>query len=109
MRIGALYRNRKVFWIGLLKQILCLLVVGSVFACLVTIFLRDSIPGRGIMQEILLRRMPNEWDFVLSVLTAIGAGQQMNAMPVQLNGYRSLMMGLCCQACIPLENLPWRR
>lgn len=72
--IGALYRNGKILWGGLLKQIFGLLVVGSVIAYIITVFLRDAFPSMGITQEILLRSMPYEDDFILNVLTAIGAG-----------------------------------
>jgi uncharacterized hydrophobic protein (TIGR00271 family) len=72
--IGGLYRNGKIFWGGLIKQILGLLVVGSLTAYLITVLLKGTVPGVEITQEILLRAMPNEKDFVLNILTAIGAG-----------------------------------
>ncbi len=72
--IGALYRNGKIFWGGLLKQIIGLLLIGSVTAYLITVLLKDTVPGLEVTREILLRAMPNEKDFVLTVLTAIGAG-----------------------------------
>ncbi len=72
--IGGLFRNRRVFVWGLLKQIAGLLVVGSVTAYLITILLLNTTPGLEITQEILLRAMPASRDVVLTVLIAIGAG-----------------------------------
>jgi len=72
--IGGLYRKGSIFWGGLIKQILGLLVVGTTIAYLITVVLKAGVPGIDVTQEILLRAMPNEKDFVLSVLTAIGAG-----------------------------------
>jgi uncharacterized hydrophobic protein (TIGR00271 family) len=72
--VGALYRDRKLFVGGLLKQVLGLLVVGTGAAYVITILLRHSVPGIGITQEILLRAMPNEQDLVLTVIVAVGAG-----------------------------------
>jgi uncharacterized hydrophobic protein (TIGR00271 family) len=72
--VGALYRNRKVFVGGLLKQVLGLLAVGTGAAYVITMLLRHSVPGIGITQEILLRAMPNEQDLVLTVIVAVGAG-----------------------------------
>jgi uncharacterized hydrophobic protein (TIGR00271 family) len=72
--VGALYRDRKVFVGGLLKQLVGLLVVGTGLAYIITAVLHDSVPGVEITQEILLRAMPNTRDVVLTVIVAIGAG-----------------------------------
>jgi uncharacterized hydrophobic protein (TIGR00271 family) len=72
--VGALYRDRKVFVGGLLKQVLGLLVVGTGTAYVITALLRDSVPDIAITQEILLRAMPNTQDLVLTILVAVGAG-----------------------------------
>ena len=72
--IGGLFRNRKIFVGGLLKQIAGLLVVGTVTAYIITVLLRDTTPGLEITHEILLRAMPTTRDVVLTVLIAVGAG-----------------------------------
>jgi len=72
--IGGLFRNRKVFAGGLIKQIVGLLVVGTVTAYVITVLLRDTTPGLEITHEILLRAMPTTRDVVLTVLIAVGAG-----------------------------------
>jgi uncharacterized hydrophobic protein (TIGR00271 family) len=72
--IGGLFRNRKIFLGGLLKQIVGLLVVGTATAYVITILLRDTTPGLEITHEILLRAMPTTRDVVLTVLIAVGAG-----------------------------------
>lgn len=72
--IGGLFRNRKVFVGGLLKQIVGLLAVGTVTAYVITVLLRDTTPGLEITHEILLRAMPTTRDVVLTVLIAVGAG-----------------------------------
>jgi len=72
--IGGLFRDRKVFVGGLLKQVLGLLVVGTAAAYVITAVLRNSVPGIEITQEILLRAMPTTRDVVLTVIVAIGAG-----------------------------------
>jgi uncharacterized hydrophobic protein (TIGR00271 family) len=72
--IGGLFRNRKVFVGGLLKQIFGLLVAGSVTAYVITVLLLDTTSGLEITDEILLRAMPTTQDVVLSVLIAVGAG-----------------------------------
>jgi uncharacterized hydrophobic protein (TIGR00271 family) len=72
--IGGLFRNRKVLVGGLLKQIVGLLVVGTVTAYVITVLLRDTTPGLEITHEILLRAMPTTRDAVLTVLIAVGAG-----------------------------------
>jgi uncharacterized hydrophobic protein (TIGR00271 family) len=72
--IGGLFRNRKVFVGGLLKQILGLLVAGSVTAYVITVLLLDTTSGLEITNEILLRAMPTTRDVVLTVLIAVGAG-----------------------------------
>jgi uncharacterized hydrophobic protein (TIGR00271 family) len=72
--IGGLFRNRRVFLVGLVKQLLGLLIVGAGIAYAVTELLHDSIPTVGITSEILLRGMPTIRDVVLSVLVALSAG-----------------------------------
>jgi uncharacterized hydrophobic protein (TIGR00271 family) len=72
--IGGLFREWRVFWRGLFKQIFGLLFVGSVTAYLITILLQDTVAGVDITKEILLRAMPAEKDLVLAILTAVGAG-----------------------------------
>lgn len=72
--IGGLFRNRKVFLIGLAKQLFGLLIIGAGIAYAVTVLLHESIPTIGITPEILLRAMPNARDAVLSILVALAAG-----------------------------------
>jgi uncharacterized hydrophobic protein (TIGR00271 family) len=72
--IGALYRDRRILLGGLLKQLVGLLVVGTSVAYIITIVLKDSVPGVRITNEIVLRSMPTTLDFVLTVMVAIGAG-----------------------------------
>jgi uncharacterized hydrophobic protein (TIGR00271 family) len=72
--IGALFRNRKVFLGGLVKQLVGLLVIGVSVAALITALLHAYLPGIGITHEILLRAMPTTRDVVLSALIAISAG-----------------------------------
>jgi hypothetical protein len=48
--------------------------VGTAAAYVITVVLRDSVPGIKITQEVLLRAMPATGDVVLSVIVAIGAG-----------------------------------
>jgi uncharacterized membrane protein len=43
-------------------------------AYVITIVLRDSVPGIEVTQEVLLRAMPTARDFVLTVMVAVGAG-----------------------------------
>ncbi len=72
--IGGLYLDRRIFWRGLVKQLVGLLVVGAGLAYLITIILRDLVPGVEITHEILLRAMPTSKDVVLTVLIAVAAG-----------------------------------
>ncbi len=72
--IGGLFRNRRIFLGGLFKQLLGLLVVGTALAYMITILLRDSVPGIEVTREVLLRSMPTTRDFVLTVIIAVGAG-----------------------------------
>ncbi len=72
--IGALFRNWKVMFGGLAKQLLGLLVIGVGVAAIITIVLHQYVPGIVITHEILLRAMPTLRDVVLSALIAIAAG-----------------------------------
>jgi len=72
--IGALFRNRKMFLGGLIKQILGLLVVATATAYLITVLLRGSVPGIVLTKEILLRAMPTTRDLILTILIAVGSG-----------------------------------
>jgi uncharacterized hydrophobic protein (TIGR00271 family) len=72
--IGGLFRNRKVFLGGLLKQLLGLLIVGPGMAYIITALLRASVSGVEITPEVLLRAMPTTRDVVLSALIAVSAG-----------------------------------
>jgi uncharacterized hydrophobic protein (TIGR00271 family) len=72
--IGALYRDRRILLGGLLKQLVGLLVVGTVVAYVITIVRKTNVPGVRITNEIMLRSMPTTLDFVLTVMVAIGAG-----------------------------------
>lgn len=71
--IGGLFRNRRVFLGGLIKQLFGLLIVGAGLAYLITALLRTSV-SVDITPEILLRAMPTTRDVVLSVLIAVSAG-----------------------------------
>jgi len=72
--IGALFRNRTVFFGGIVKQLVGLLVIGACAAALITVVLRQYFPGIAITPEILLRAMPTSRDVALSVLIAVSAG-----------------------------------
>lgn len=72
--IGGLFRDRRIFWGGLVKQLLGLLIIGAGLACVLTVLLRASVPGIEITPEVLLRAMPTSRDVVLSVLIAVSAG-----------------------------------
>ena len=72
--IGALFRNWRTFLGGVLKQVLGLLMVGTVIAYVITMVLRANVPGVEITQEILLRSMSTTRDVVLTVMVAVGAG-----------------------------------
>jgi len=72
--IGVVFRNRKLFFGGLFKQVIGLLLVGATIAYLITVMLNEFVPGINITREILLRSMPTMRDFILSIIIAIGAG-----------------------------------
>jgi len=72
--IGGLFRNRRVFLVGLVKQLFGLLIIGAGVAYIVTVLLHDSIPMVEITPEILLRAMPTTQSVVLSILVAVSAG-----------------------------------
>jgi len=72
--IGGLFRNRKTFFGGLIKQIFGLLFLGSGTAYLVTTLMIDYVGGVAVTHEILLRAMPSKLYVVLSVFIAISAG-----------------------------------
>jgi uncharacterized hydrophobic protein (TIGR00271 family) len=72
--IGGLFRNRKTFFRGLVKQIFGLLILGSGTAYLVTVLLINYMGGVAVTHEILLRAMPSRLYVVLSVFIAISAG-----------------------------------
>jgi uncharacterized hydrophobic protein (TIGR00271 family) len=72
--IGGLFRNRKVFLGGLVKQLFGLLIVGAGMAYIITSLLHAGVPEVEITPEILLRAMPTTRDAVLSVLIALAAG-----------------------------------
>ena len=72
--IGAVFRNRRLLLGGLLKQLFGLLLVGTVTAYVITVFLQGTVPGIEVTKEILLRSMPTTRDVVLTILVAIGAG-----------------------------------
>ncbi len=72
--IGGLFRDRRTFLGGLLKQLLGLFLAGAGTAYMLTALLRAGVPGIGITPEILLRAMPAARELVLAVLIAITAG-----------------------------------
>ena len=72
--IGALFRNRRIFIGGMIKQILGLLVVGTPTAYFITVLLHGTVPGIVVTKEILLRAMPTTRDLVLAILIAVGSG-----------------------------------
>ena len=72
--IGGLFRNRRVFLGGLVKQLFGLLIIGAGIAYVITALLQASVPEVGITPEILLRAMSTPRDVVLSVLIAVAAG-----------------------------------
>ena len=72
--IGMIYRNWTVFFGGLVKQLIGLLLIGVSVAALVTWLLNANLAGIGITPEILIRAMPTERDVVLSTLIAVSAG-----------------------------------
>lgn len=72
--IGWLFRNRRVFLRGLLKQLFGLLIVGAGLAYAITSMLCVSAPDVGLTAEILLRAMSTPKEVVLSIMIAIAAG-----------------------------------
>jgi uncharacterized hydrophobic protein (TIGR00271 family) len=72
--IGGLFRNRRVFLDGLIKQLFGLLIVGAGIAYVIVVVLRGFVPAVEITPEILLRAMPTPQAAVLSVLIAVAAG-----------------------------------
>jgi uncharacterized hydrophobic protein (TIGR00341 family) len=72
--IGGLFRNRKTFFRGLIKQIFGLLILGSGTAYIVTLLLVGYVGEVAVTHEILLRSMPSRLYVVLSVFIAISAG-----------------------------------
>lgn len=72
--IGGLFLDKKIFWRGLMKQLVGLFIVGAGLAYIITTLLIDTTPGVEITHEILLRAMPTERDVVLALIIAIAAG-----------------------------------
>lgn len=72
--IGGLFRNRRIFLGGLVKQLFGLLIMGIGMAYLITTVLHASVPGVEVTPEILLRSMPTSRDVVLTAMVAITAG-----------------------------------
>ena len=72
--IGVLFRNRTVFFGGIVKQLVGLLVIGACVAALITAVLRQYFPEIAVTPEILLRAMPTSRDVALSALIAVSAG-----------------------------------
>lgn len=72
--IGVLFRNPTVFFGGIVKQLVGLLLIGACVAALITAVLRQYFPDVAITTEILLRAMPTSRDVALSALIAVSAG-----------------------------------
>ena len=72
--IGALFRQRHVFFGGLVKQLIGMLAISVSVATIITAVLHQSVTGITITPEILLRAMPTTRDAVLSALIALSAG-----------------------------------
>ena len=72
--IGGIYLDKNIFWRGLVKQLVGLFIVGAGFAFVLTIILKNTVPGIEVTHEILLRAMPTSKDVVLTILIAIAAG-----------------------------------
>jgi uncharacterized hydrophobic protein (TIGR00271 family) len=72
--LGGLYLDKKIFWRGLIKQLIGLFIVGAGFAYIITAVLINTTPGIDITHEILLRAMPTEKDVILTLIIAIAAG-----------------------------------
>lgn len=72
--IGALFRDRRTLWGGLVKQLPGLFVVGAGVGYLLTALLATRVPGIGMTHEILLRAMPTVREQVLVFIVAVTAG-----------------------------------
>jgi uncharacterized hydrophobic protein (TIGR00271 family) len=72
--IGGLFLNRKIFFRGLIKQILGLIILGSGTAYIVTVWMVGYAGEVAVTHEILLRAMPNRLYALLSAVIAISAG-----------------------------------
>jgi uncharacterized hydrophobic protein (TIGR00271 family) len=72
--IGGLFLDKKIFWRGLMRQLVGLFIVGAGVAYIITTILIDTTPGIGITSEILLRAMPTEKDVIFTLIIAIAAG-----------------------------------
>lgn len=72
--IGGLFRDRRIFVNGLVKQLFGLLIIGTGVAYAITALLRISVPGIEITPEVMLRAMPTTRDVVLTILVAVAAG-----------------------------------
>ena len=72
--IGAIFRQSHVFFGGLVKQLIGLLVISVSVATIITAVLHQSMTGIPITPEILLTAMPTTRDVVLSALIALSAG-----------------------------------
>jgi uncharacterized hydrophobic protein (TIGR00271 family) len=72
--LGALFRQGRVFFGGLVKQLIGMLVISVSVAAIITAVLHQSVTGITITPEILLRAMPATRDAVLSALIALSAG-----------------------------------
>lgn len=72
--VGVLYRDWGMFWRGLIKQLVGLLLIGTGVAIVMTTVLNQSVEGIGLTNEILIRAMPTTRDVVLSVIVAVSAG-----------------------------------
>ncbi len=72
--IGALFRDRRTFWGGLLKQLFGLFIIGAGVGYALTMLLAGRVPGIGLTHEILLRAMPTAREQVLGLAIAVTAG-----------------------------------
>jgi len=72
--IGGIFRNRKIFWGGIIKQLFGLLIIGAGVAYIITALLQMGMLEVQVISEILIRSMPTLEDVVLSVLIAVSAG-----------------------------------
>ncbi len=72
--IGTLFGDWGTALRGLGKQLLGLLVIGSIVAFVITSALQMTVGGLTITPEIMLRAMPTPRDVVLSTIIAISAG-----------------------------------